>query len=116
MKNRMSATTAAIVCALALTTCTSAAPAAEPKASPGPPQIGSSAIGPNPADYTNIYRAVHAGWVGDDAPDKPWIDDAATLVCKQIIGGIAPRVVPNHHHNNEVVVAAAEHFVCEIDR
>jgi hypothetical protein len=84
---------------LALTGCTQAAPAAPPEPTP-----------------SNIYRAVHDRWEGDNAPDKDWIDDAATLVCKQIIGGIEPRVVPDHAHNNEVVVTAAERYVCEVDR
>lgn len=64
---------------------------------------------------SNIYEAVWQGWDGTDLPDEHWIDTAATLVCKQIIGGFDP-VVTGHAANNETVVSAAEQFVCEIDR
>lgn len=65
---------------------------------------------------SNIYEAVLNNWEGTDRPDERWIDTAATLVCKRIIGGIEPRIVADNPHNNEVVIAAAEEYVCEIDR
>jgi len=68
------------------------------------------------ADPVNIYEAVWRDWDGTDRPDEGWITNAATVVCKQIIGGIEPRVVMDNPENNEVVVAAAEQFVCEVDR
>ncbi|MGC5078451.1 hypothetical protein [Agrococcus sp. DT81.2] len=96
---------AALVAALALTGCASAnaASVSIAKASPAP-------------THSNIYEAVWQNWDGTDRPDERWIDTAAMLTCKQIIGGIDPRVVRDHAHNNEVVVAAAEAHVCEIDR
>ena len=65
---------------------------------------------------SDIYRAVWQVWEGTDHPGERWIDTAATLVCKQIIRGIEPVVVPGHAANNEAVVSAAEDYVCEIDR
>lgn len=89
---------------LALTACAATANAA-------PAKIAAPAA----ADST-IYEAVLNNWEGTDRPNEDWIDTAATLVCKRIIGGIEPRIVPANAHNNEVVIAAAEDYVCEIDR
>lgn len=89
---------------LALTGCAATANAA-------PAKIAAPAA----ADST-IYEAVLNNWEGTDRPNEDWIDTAAMLTCKQIIGGIEPRVVADHPGNNELVVSAAEDYVCEIDR
>lgn len=91
---------AAIVAALALTGCASTAPTT--------PKVSTAAA-------SNIYEAVLENWEGSDRPSEDWIDTAAMLACKRIIGGIEPRVVPDNAHNNEVVVSAAEDYLCEID-
>ena len=43
--------------------------------------------------------------------------NAATVVCKQIIGGIEPRILTGDnridHGNNRVIVLAAQKFVCD---
>jgi hypothetical protein len=96
------ATTAAVL--LAVTGCAAAGAA---------PLAQSAAPSPTP---TSIYEAVWQGWEGLDRPDERWIDTAAMLACKQIIGGIEPRVVRDHPGNNELVVSAAEDFLCEVDR
>ena len=102
---------AALLAALALTGCAQAAPAA-----PVHPKVAVDvAVQPKLAVDATIYEAVERGWDGT-APDHAWIENAATVVCKQIIGGIEPRVVPDHAANNEVMVAAAEQYVCEVDR
>lgn len=99
----LTALAATAVAVLALTGCATASTSAAP-----PVQQS--------ADPANIYEAVWRDWDGTDRPDEGWITNAATVVCKQIIGGIEPRVIPDHPGNNEIVVAAAEQFVCEIDR
>lgn len=94
----------AVIAAIALTGCgTAAATGQSQKVTPS-------------ATPTNIYAAVWQDWEGNDRPSEDWIDTAAMLVCKRIIGGVEPRVVPNHPHNNEVVIAAAEQYLCEVDR
>lgn len=93
--------TLGLLAAIALTGCATTAPAAPP----------APAVEP-----ATLVQAVQQGWDGDDVPDETWITTAATLVCKQIIGGVEPRVVPGHAGNNELVVGAAERFVCDVDR
>jgi len=106
----------AAIAVVALSGCTSAA------AAPAPTVAAPTVTTPQ-IESTNIYRAIHAGWKGDDAPSKPWMDDAALLVCKQLIGGIEPRVMPGvegenwlSDGNNRVVVLAAQKFVCDESR
>ena len=109
----LTAVAATAVTVLALTGCASSVAVAKPDAAPAVARI----------ETTNIYRAVHSAWKGDNPPSKPWIDDAATLVCKQLIGGIEPRVVGDSEipsrvdaGNNRVMVLAAQKFVCETVR
>lgn len=106
----LTALAATAVALLALTGCAtaaSAATAAKPPAAPVVAQI----------ETTNIYRHVHSAWKGDEKPSKPWIDDAAMLVCKQLIGGIEPRILMGGNRidqgNNRVIVLAAQKFVCD---
>lgn len=107
----------AVIAVLAMAGCasatalTAAAPAVKPAAVA-------------PAEVLTFHLAVQRGWLGNNVPDEKWIDTAALLVCKQIIGGHEPRAIdweaPDadiHARKNEAIfIAAAEHFVCEIDR
>lgn len=80
---------------------TNATPAIDPKATP--------------QAAATIYEAVWRAWDGEP-PDERWIDTAAMLTCKQIIGGYEPRPVADHPENNELIVSAAEDYLCEVDR
>jgi len=111
---------ATAVTLLALTGCATTVTAAP---TPTVTVTADSADSARVIDATNIYRHVHSAWKGDNPPSKPWIDDAAMLVCKQLIGGIEPRVVGNSEipsrvddGNNRVIIMAAQKFVCEADR
>lgn len=66
-------------------------------------------------DAEMMLNAIHKGWVGDDQPDAEWLSTASLLVCKQIIGGIEPRVTADPD-NNELVIRIVEWGVCDIDR
>lgn len=107
--NKLAGAATALAVAVALTGCASQSIAAKHT-----PDDRRSTFVANPgADM--MLNAIQKGWVGDDAPDAEWFDTAALLVCKQIIGGIEPRVTDNPA-NNELVVSTAEWGVCEIDR
>lgn len=103
---------AAIIAALALSGCAGAqAVSADMKR--GPVDNRATYVEAPSADM--MLESIRKGWVGADAPDAEWLSTASLLVCKQIIGGIEPRVTPDHA-NNELVVSVVEWGVCEIDR
>lgn len=109
---KKTAAVAALVLAVAVSGCSTAS---IQRAQPAQPQP--SPVVAQQAEPETVYEFVRENWVGNDVPSEGWIENAATLACKRIIGNITD--APVYYEttgryaakNNEIIYSAARQIM-----